>query len=58
MTAAALELEDIETGLFPEAIHRRYGYDFRGYARGTPERRLKRPVALEDGAALYRKRGR
>ncbi|MEA2461968.1 MAG: hypothetical protein QOH90_2145, partial [Actinomycetota bacterium] len=32
MTGAPAELDDIETGLLLEAIHKRYGYDFRGYA--------------------------
>ena len=41
MTGATAELDDIETGLLLEAIHKRYGYDFRGYARSSLERRLR-----------------
>jgi chemotaxis protein methyltransferase CheR len=58
VNAAALELEDIETGLLLEAIHRRYGYDFRGYARGTLERRLKRRIQGESVRTLSQLQGR
>jgi chemotaxis protein methyltransferase CheR len=41
------ELEDIELQLLAEAIHQRYGYDFRGYARASLRRRFWRRVHLE-----------
>ena len=34
------EIENIEIELLLEAIHRRYGYDFRSYARASIERRI------------------
>ena len=52
MSAPAAELDDIETGLLLEAIHRRYGYDFRGYARPSLERRLRRRARGERVATL------
>jgi chemotaxis protein methyltransferase CheR len=42
-----LELERLELDLLLEAIHQRYGYDFRGYALGSLRRRLWRRVDLE-----------
>ena len=41
------ELESLELELLLEAIHRRYGYDFRGYARASLRRRLWRRADLE-----------
>jgi chemotaxis protein methyltransferase CheR len=41
------ELEALELELLLEAIHRRYGYDFRGYARASLRRRLWRRADLE-----------
>lgn len=41
------EAEEIELGLLLEAIYRRYGYDFRGYATAALRRRLWHRVALE-----------
>ncbi len=38
MTAS--ELEELETDLLLTAIERRYGYDFRNYARSTLKRRI------------------
>jgi chemotaxis protein methyltransferase CheR len=35
------ELEAIEIDLLLEALHRRYGYDFRDYARASVERRVR-----------------
>lgn len=35
------QIERIEIELLLEAIHRRYGYDFRSYARASIERRLR-----------------
>lgn len=39
------EIETIEIDLLLEAIHRRYGHDFRGYARAHLERRLRHACA-------------
>jgi len=39
--AAAEPLEDIEIHLLLEALHRRYHYDFRHYARASIKRRLR-----------------
>ena len=44
--------ERIEIDLLLEAIQRRYGYDFRGYARASLRRRMWRRVALEGLASL------
>ena len=41
------ELESLELELLLEAIHQRYGYDFRGYARASLRRRLWRRADLE-----------
>jgi chemotaxis protein methyltransferase CheR len=41
------ELERLELDLLLEAIHQRYGYDFRGYARASLRRRLWRRADLE-----------
>src|SRR3954470_6265673 len=41
------ERESIEIDLLLEAIYRRYGFDFRQYARASLRRRLHRRVALE-----------
>lgn len=41
------ELEEIEIDLILEAIYRRYGFDFRQYARASLRRRLHRRMALE-----------
>jgi chemotaxis protein methyltransferase CheR len=41
------ELERLELELLLEAVHQRYGYDFRGYARASLRRRLWRRVDLE-----------
>jgi chemotaxis protein methyltransferase CheR len=35
------QIENIEMDLFLDAIHRRYGYDFRHYARASVRRRLR-----------------
>ena len=47
-----VELERLELDLLLEAIHRRYGYDFRGYARASLRRRLWRRVDLEGLGSL------
>jgi chemotaxis protein methyltransferase CheR len=44
---AADELERLEVDLLLEAIHRRYGFDFREYAKASLKRRLWRRVAAE-----------
>ena len=41
-----IENEAIEIDLLLEAIFRKYGYDFRNYARASIERRLRRRLAL------------
>ena len=39
-TGSAEELEQLEVELLLEAIHRRYGFDFREYAPASLKRRL------------------
>jgi chemotaxis protein methyltransferase CheR len=39
------EIEDIEVDLLLEAVFRRYGYDFRSYARASVDRRIRQYVA-------------
>lgn len=49
------ELEEIEVGLLLEGLYRRYGYDFRDYARGFARSRVRRRVreeALRSPSAL------
>jgi chemotaxis protein methyltransferase CheR len=41
------ELEDIEIDVLLEAVYRRYGFDFRNYARASLRRRLSRRRDLE-----------
>jgi chemotaxis protein methyltransferase CheR len=41
------DVEELETELLLEAIHRRYGFDFREYARGSLRRRLWRRIGAE-----------
>jgi chemotaxis protein methyltransferase CheR len=41
------ERESIEIDLLLDAVYRRYGFDFREYARASLRRRLQRRVALE-----------
>jgi chemotaxis protein methyltransferase CheR len=45
--AADDHVEELETELLLEAIHRRYGFDFREYARGSLKRRLWRRINAE-----------
>jgi chemotaxis protein methyltransferase CheR len=45
--SADAERETIEIDLLLEAIYRRYGFDFRQYARASLRRRLNRRAALE-----------
>jgi chemotaxis protein methyltransferase CheR len=46
-TGSADELEQLEVDLLLEAIHRRYGFDFREYAKASLKRRLWRRVSAE-----------
>jgi chemotaxis protein methyltransferase CheR len=41
------DVEDLELDLLLEAIHRRYAYDFRGYARASLRRRMWHRAVLE-----------
>jgi chemotaxis protein methyltransferase CheR len=58
VTGATAELDDIETGLLLEAIHKRYGYDFRGYARSSLDRRLRHRARNESVVTLSQLQGR
>jgi chemotaxis protein methyltransferase CheR len=46
------ELELLETELLLEAIHRHYGFDFRGYAAASLKRRLWRRIRAEGLSTL------
>jgi chemotaxis protein methyltransferase CheR len=46
-SGSADELERLEVELLLEAIHRRYGFDFREYAKASLKRRLWRRIGLE-----------
>jgi chemotaxis protein methyltransferase CheR len=46
------DLESLEIELLLEAVHRRYGFDFRQYARASLKRRLYRRLAVERLATL------
>jgi chemotaxis protein methyltransferase CheR len=46
------DLEDIEIDVLLEAVYRRYGFDFRNYARASLRRRLARRRDLEGVATL------
>lgn len=50
---SAKEIKNIELDLFLEAIFRRYGYDFRNYARASLRRRVAKTLSRAgiDGAA-------
>ena len=45
--AAGRDLEQLEIELLLEAIHRQYGFDFRGYASASLKRRLHRRIRAE-----------
>lgn len=45
-------LEELEIDLLLEAIYRRYGFDFRGYARSSLRRRVRAAVAAEGLATV------
>jgi chemotaxis protein methyltransferase CheR len=44
---SAPDVEELELDLLLEAIHRRYAYDFRGYARASLRRRMWHRAVLE-----------
>ncbi|HET8606387.1 MAG TPA: protein-glutamate O-methyltransferase CheR [Gaiellaceae bacterium] len=46
------ELEELEIELLLEAVHRRYGFDFRGYAPASLKRRLQRRLRAEKLASV------
>ena len=46
------EIEHIEIDLLLEAIYRRYGYDFRSYARASIERRIRQFLASAGCASV------
>jgi chemotaxis protein methyltransferase CheR len=48
----AAELEELEIELLLEAVHRRYGFDFRGYAPASLKRRLWRRIRAEKLATV------
>ncbi len=53
-----LETEDIELGLLVEAIYKKYGYDFRNYAKASLKRRVRKTLAtsgIENISALQHK---
>ena len=50
--ASGDDLEAIELDLFLEGVYRRYGYDFRGYARASLRRRLAAIMRTEDLVTL------
>jgi chemotaxis protein methyltransferase CheR len=45
--ASGGELETLEVDLLLEGIHRQYGFDFRAYARGSLNRRIRHRVSQE-----------
>jgi chemotaxis protein methyltransferase CheR len=46
------ELEAMEIDLLLEAVFRRYGYDFRSYARASVERRVRQFLSTVGGASV------
>ncbi len=48
----ASDLEELEIELLLEAVHRRYGFDFRGYAPASLKRRLWRRIRAEKLATV------
>jgi chemotaxis protein methyltransferase CheR len=51
------QAEEIELELLLEAVHRRYGFDFRDYAAGPLVRRLRRRALAEDVRSLSELQG-
>jgi chemotaxis protein methyltransferase CheR len=52
VAAAETGLEDIEIQLLLEGVHRRHGFDFRGYAPASLRRRLRRRMRAEGVATI------
>jgi chemotaxis protein methyltransferase CheR len=50
--ASDLDIEEIEVRLVLEAIHARYGYDFRGYTPGSMRQRVRAALARSGEAHL------
>ena len=46
------EIENIEVDLFLEAVYRRYGYDFRDYARASIDRRVHRLLTISGAETI------
>ena len=42
-------VEELEIDLLLEAVYRRWGYDFRSYARASIERRIRRFLSMSGG---------
>lgn len=52
VTKEPIENEEIEIELLVEAINRKYGYDFRNYAKASLRRRIMHRFAIEDFANI------
>jgi len=52
------EIEDIEVGLFLDAVYRRYGHDFRHYSRASIKRRIKNLAAGTNHGSISEMIGR
>ena len=52
VSAADAELEQLEIELLLEAVHRRYGFDFRQYAQASLRRRLWRRMLAEGAGTI------
>jgi chemotaxis protein methyltransferase CheR len=52
VTKEPVENEEIEIELLVEAINRKYGYDFRNYAKASLRRRIMHRFAIEDFANI------
>ena len=52
VTKEPIENEEIEIELLVEAINRKYGYDFRDYAKASLRRRIMHRFAIEDFANI------
>ncbi len=46
------EIEEIEVDLLLNAIHKRYGYDFRNYSRASLKRRIREMAAQTESASI------
>lgn len=56
--ASALELEDIELGLFVRALQQRHGYDFSQYAPASLKRRVRQLVQVHGAGTISALTGR